>query len=40
MTHYVDPNLNEEEKEAKLADLADKDPEIERLRGITDEKCI
>jgi hypothetical protein len=38
-TFYVEPNLNEEEKETKLAELADKDPELERLKGITDEKC-
>jgi len=39
MTYYVDPNLNEEEKDTRLAELSEKDPEIERLKGITDEKC-
>jgi hypothetical protein len=38
-TYYIDPKLNEEEKETQLAELTEKDPEIERLRGITDEKC-
>ena len=34
----VDPKLPEEERDAKLADLGDKDPEVERLKGITEEK--
>lgn len=39
-SHWVSPTLTEEEKDAKLAELADKDPEIERLRGISEEKCF
>ena len=30
--------MPEEERDAKLADLGDKDPEVERLKGITEEK--
>ena len=37
-SHWVDPALGEEEKENKLAELADKDPEIERLKGISEER--
>jgi hypothetical protein len=37
-THWVDPTLNEEQKEAASAELTEKDPENERLKGISDEK--
>jgi len=37
-SHWVSPTLTEEEKDAKLTELADKDPEIERLKGISEEK--
>ena len=36
-THWVDPTLNEEQKEAASAELTEKDPENERLKGISDE---
>jgi len=39
-SHWVSPTLTEEEKDAKLTELADKDPEIERLKGISEEKCL
>jgi len=38
-THFADQKLSEEQKEAILNDLAEKDPEIERLKGIAEEKC-
>jgi len=34
----VNPKLSEEEKDMKLAELSEKDPEIERLKGIAEEK--
>ena len=37
-SHWVDPQLPEEERDAKLAELAEKDPEVERLKGISEEK--
>lgn len=37
-SYWVDPSLSEEKREEKLAELAEKDPEIERLRGIGEEK--
>ena len=37
-SHYVDPNLNAEDKEAQLAKLGEEDPELERLKGIEEEK--
>lgn len=38
-SYWVDPSLPEEKREEKLGELAEKDPEIERLKGITEEKC-
>ena len=37
-SHYVDPSLSTEEKDAYLANLGEVDPEIERLKGIEEEK--
>lgn len=37
-THWVDPTLTEEQKEAVQNELNEKDPVIERLKGISDEK--
>jgi hypothetical protein len=37
-THYIDPATPEDQIEALTAELAEKDPEIERLRGITEDK--
>jgi hypothetical protein len=37
-SYYVDPKLSEEQKEALAAELAEKDPIIERLKGIADDK--
>ena len=34
VSHYVDPSLEGEEKETKLADLAGSDPIIDRLKSI------
>jgi len=39
-THYADSALDEEKKQAVLDELAEKDPEIDRLKGILEEKCI
>jgi hypothetical protein len=39
-SHWVDPSLPEDKKEEKLAELSEKDPEIERLKAISEEKCI
>lgn len=37
-SHWVNPNLSEEEKQKVADELAEKDPEVERLKGITEEK--
>ena len=37
-SHYANPDLAAEEKEALLAKLGEEDPEIERLKGIEEEK--
>ena len=37
-SHYIDPKLPEEQKEALTAELAEKDPIIERLKGIAEDK--
>jgi hypothetical protein len=37
-SHWVDPSLPEDKKEEKLAELSEKDPEIERLKAISEEK--
>jgi radial spoke head protein 4/6 len=37
-SHYIDPKLTEEQKEAATAELAEKDPIIERLKGIAEDK--
>ena len=37
-THYIDPALPEDQIEAATAELAEKDPEVERLRAITEDK--
>lgn len=37
-SHFVDPKTPEEQIEAKMAELAEKDPEVERLKGLTEEK--
>ena len=36
--HYIDPSLSEEQKETATAELAEKDPVIERLKGIAEDK--
>jgi len=38
ITHYVDPNLNEEAKTQKLEELANDDPEVDRLKGLNEDK--
>lgn len=38
-THWVDPRLTEEQKQAASDELTEKDPEIERLKSIAEEKC-
>lgn len=38
ITHWADPALNEDDKATKLAELGDLDPEIDRLRGITEDR--
>ena len=35
---YIDPSLSEEQKEALTAELAEKDPPVERLKGVSDDK--
>lgn len=37
-SHYVDPNLNEEVKQQKLDDLANDDPELDRLKSVGEDK--
>lgn len=37
-SHYVDSSLPEEEIEAKMGELAELDPEVERLRAISEDK--
>jgi hypothetical protein len=37
-SYYIDPKLSEEQKEALNTELAEKDPIIERLKGINDDK--
>ena len=37
-SHFIDPTLSEEQKEALTAELAEKDPVVERLRGVADDK--
>jgi len=37
-SHYIDPALSEEQKETLTAELAEKDPVIERLKGISEDK--
>ena len=37
-SYYIDPKLSEEQKEALNTELAEKDPIIERLNGINDDK--
>ena len=34
-THYIDPKLSEEQKEALTTELAEKDPMVDRLKGIS-----
>lgn len=38
VTLWVDPSLNEETREAKLAELQENDPEVDRLRGINEDR--
>ena len=35
---YIDPSLSEEQKEALTAELAEKDPPVERLKGVSEDK--
>lgn len=37
-THYVDPLLQEAEREEALAKIQESDPKIERLKGINEDK--
>ena len=37
-SHFVDPSISEDQIEALTAQLAEKDPECERLRSITEDK--
>ena len=37
-SYYIDPKLSEEQKEALNAELGEKDPMVERLKGITEDK--
>jgi hypothetical protein len=38
ITPWVDPSLSEEAKQAKLDELNEQDPELERLKGINDDR--
>jgi hypothetical protein len=35
----VDPRLTEEQKQAASDELTEKDPEVERLKSVVEEKC-
>ena len=37
-SHYVDPTLSEEIRTQKLEELANEDPEIDRLKSIAEDK--
>lgn len=37
-THFIDPTTPEDQLEALTAELTEKDPEVERLRSITEDK--
>lgn len=37
-SHFIDPKLSEEQKEALTAELAEKDPLLERLKGVAEDK--
>jgi hypothetical protein len=38
-SYYVDPRLTEEQKEALNAELAEKDPLVDRLKGVSEDKA-
>ena len=37
-SHYIDPKLPEEQKETLTAELGEKDPMVERLKGVSEDK--
>jgi hypothetical protein len=38
ITHYIPKNLKQEDAEELKSKLEDKDPNVERLKGISDDK--